>query len=106
MMNLHLKSMKELRALLDGSDITAQELTQFLREQSQKGLLNVDVLQYDNYPGEKQKQTRIIDFTGRRTYLKQVSTAIGVNNEIVSEKQDTAICDARIIIGEDFRQPM
>ncbi|MBO7238082.1 MAG: LytR C-terminal domain-containing protein [Elusimicrobiaceae bacterium] len=84
----------------------AQELTQFLREQSQKGLLNVDVLQYDNYPGEKQKQTRIIDFTGRRTYLKQVSTAIGVNNEIVSEKQDTAICDARIIIGEDFRQPM
>ena len=84
----------------------ALELTQFLREQAQKDLLNVDVLQYDNYPGERQKHTRIIDYTGRRGPLKQVSTAIGVNNEIVSEKLDTAICDARIIIGEDFKQPM
>ena len=35
----------------------ALDLTQFLRDQAQKGLLNVDVLQYDNYPGERQKQT-------------------------------------------------
>ncbi len=84
----------------------ALELTQYLRDQSQKGLLNVDVLQYDNFPGERQKQTRIIDYAGRRNQLKQLSSAIGVNNEIVSEKQETAICDARIIIGEDFKQPL
>jgi len=84
----------------------ALDLTQYLRDQAQKGLLHVDVLNYDNYPGERQKQTRIIDFTGRRAHLKQLSTAIGVNNEIVSEKQDTAMFDARIIIGEDFKQPL
>lgn len=83
----------------------ALELTQYLREQAQRGFLNVDVLQYDNFPGERQKETHIIDLSGRQILLKQLSTAIGVNNEIISQKQDTAICDARIIIGEDFRQP-
>ena len=94
--------------ILNGSGVkgAALDLTQYLREQSQKGQLNVDVLQYDNYPGERQKQTRIIDYTGRRTQIKQLSTAIGVNNEIVSEKQGTAICDVRIILGEDFKQPL
>ena len=84
----------------------ALDLTQYLRNQNQKGLLQVDVLQYDNYPGDKQEQTRIIDYTGRRAQVKQLSTAIGVNSEIVSEKQGTAICDVRIIIGEDFKQPL
>lgn len=84
----------------------ALELTQYLRDKSQKGLLPVDVLQYDNYPGGNQKQTRIIDYTGRLVQLKQLSTAIGVNNEIIAEKQGNAICDARIIIGEDFHQPL
>ena len=97
-----------LLEILNASGVkgAALDLTQFLRDQTQKGQLNVDVLNYDNYSGEKQKQTRIIDYTGRRTYLKQISTAIGVNNEIVSEKQDSAMFDARIIIGEDFKQPM
>lgn len=89
-----------------GKKGAALELTQYLRNQSQKGLLQVDVLQYDNFPGERQKQTTIVDYTGRLMLLKQLSTAIGVNNEIVSEKQDSAICDARIIIGEDFKQPL
>lgn len=88
-----------------GKKGAALELTQYLRNQTQKGLLQVDVLQYDNYPGEKQKHTRVIDYTGRLAQLKQLSTAIGVNSEIVSEKQDAAICDARIVIGEDFKQP-
>ncbi len=83
----------------------AFDLTQYLREQNQKGLLQVDVFRYDNYPGEVQPYTRIIDLTGRRVQVKQLSTAIGVNSEIVSEKQGTAIFDARIIIGQDFKQP-
>lgn len=89
-----------------GKKGAALELTQYLRDKSQKGLLRVDVLQYDNYPGGRQKDTRIIDYTGRLMQLKQLSTAIGVNNEIVSEKQGNAICDARVIIGEDFKQPI
>jgi hypothetical protein len=84
----------------------ALDLTQYLRDKTQKGLLNVDVLQYDNFPGGRQTKTQIIDFTGRRTHLKQLSTAIGINSEIISEKQDTAMFDARIIIGEDFKQPL
>ena len=86
-----------------GQKGAALKLTQYLRDKSQKGLLRVDVLQYDNY---RLEQTQIIDFTGRRALLKQLSTAIGVNNEIVSEKQDTAICDARVLIGEDFKLPL
>lgn len=84
----------------------ALELTQYLRDQSQKGLLQVDVLQYDNYPGPHQPKTRIVDYTGRLAQIKQLTTAIGVNSEIESEKQGTAICDVRIIIGEDFKQPL
>ncbi len=89
-----------------GKKGAALELTQYLRDKSQKGLLDVDVLQYDNYPGGKQKETRIVDYSGRLIQVKQLSTAIGINNEIVSEKPGTVICDARIIIGEDFKQPM
>lgn len=36
MMNLHLKSIKELRGLLDGGDITAQELTQYYLDRIEK----------------------------------------------------------------------
>lgn len=89
-----------------GKKGAALELTQFLRDQNQKGLLNVDVLQYDNFPGERQKKTRIINYSGRLSQLKQLSTAIGVNSEIESEKKGNAICDARVIIGEDFKQPI
>lgn len=94
--------------ILNGSGIkgAALELTQFLRDQNQKGQLNVDVLQYDNYPGERQKNTYIIDYTGRRAQIKQLSTAIGINNEIVSDKQANSICDICIVIGEDFKQPL
>ena len=66
----------------------------------------MDVLQQDNYPGGRQKTSRIVDYTGRLVQLKQLSTAIGLNNEIVSEKSDNAICDAAVIIGEDFKQPL
>ena len=89
-----------------GKKGAALELTQYLRDQSQKGLLRVDVLQYDNYPGPHQKKTRIVDYTGRLAQIKQLTRAIGVNNEIESEKQGTAICDVRIIIGDDFKQPL
>ncbi len=85
----------------------ALELTQYLRDKGQKGLLPVDVLNYENFPGGEQKEkSYIIDFTGRLTQVKQLSSAIGLNNEIIAEKQGNAICDVRIVIGKDFRQPI
>lgn len=85
----------------------ALELTQYLREKNQKGLLFVDVLNYENFPGgELKDKSYIVDFTGRLSQVKQLSTAIGLNNEIIAEKQGNAICDVRIIIGKDFRQPI
>ncbi len=85
----------------------ALELTQYLRNKGQKGLLPVDVLNYENFPGgELKDESYIVDYTGRLTQVKQLSTAIGLNNEIISEKQGNAICDVRIIIGKDFRQPI
>lgn len=83
----------------------AQKLTQHLRDLNQKGLLRVDVLQYDNYPGGSDV-TRVIDYSGRLMQVKQLSTAIGCKNEILSEPRGNAICDTRIIIGKDFEMPL
>ena len=83
----------------------ARALTQFLRDQNEKGLLRVDVLQYDNYPGGYLEQTRIVDYSGRLMQVKQLSTAIGCRQEIRSEPRGNAICDTRIILGKDFEMP-
>ena len=85
----------------------ALDLTQYLRDKGQKGLLPVDVLNYENFPGGEQKEkSYIVDYTGRLSQVKQLSSAIGLNNEIIAEKQGNAICDVRIVIGKDFRQPI
>lgn len=83
----------------------ALALTQYLREQNAKGLLRVDVLQYDNYPGGYLEQTRVVDYSGRLMQVKQLSTAIGCRQEIRSEPRGNAICDTRIILGKDFEMP-
>lgn len=84
----------------------ALELTQYLREQNQKGLLRVDVLQYDNYPGGNVEKTHIINYSGQLMQVKQLSTAIGCQQEVLSEPRGNAICDTRIIIGKDFQMPL
>ncbi len=90
-----------------GKKGAAADLTQYLRNKHQKGLLSVDVLNYENFPGGEQKdKSYIVDYTGRLSQVKQLSTTIGLNNEIVAEKQGNAICDVRIVIGKDFRQPI
>lgn len=83
----------------------ALALTQYLRDQNSKGLLRVDVLQYDNYPGGYMEKTRIVDYSGRLMQVKQLSTAIGCRQEIISEPRGNAICDTRIILGKDFEMP-
>jgi len=83
----------------------AQSLTQYLREQNNKGLLRVDVIDYGNFP-TTQKTSSIIDYSGKLTQATQVSRAIGLTSEIKTETSNTAICDTRIILGEDFRMPL
>lgn len=82
----------------------AQELTQYLRDQNAKGLLRVDVLQYENYPTQ-QDTSWLEDLSGRRVQLKQLGHAIGIKNEIRAGTAGNAIYDARIIIGKDFKLP-
>lgn len=83
----------------------ALELTQYLREQNTKGLLRVDVLQYDNYPS-LQETSWIEDYSGRQVQLKQLGSAIGVTDEIRAGTTPNVICDARIILGKDFQLPL
>ncbi len=83
----------------------ALALTQYLREQNEKELLRVDVLQYDNYPSP-QEESFIVDYSGRLVQVKQLSRAIGINSEIKSETSPNAICDTRIVLGKDFEMPL
>ena len=82
----------------------ALALTQYLREQNAKGLLRVDVLQYDNYP-TPQETSFITDYSGKLVQVTQVSRAIGLSREIKRETSSTAICDTRIVLGKDFEMP-
>ena len=83
----------------------ALELTQFLREQNTKGLLRVDVLQYDNYPST-QPTSWIENYSGRQIQLKQLGNAIGITGEIHAGNTPNVICDTRIILGQDFKMPL
>lgn len=83
----------------------ALALTQYLREQNAKGLLRVDVLQYDNYPTQEETSF-ITDYSGKLVQVTQVSRAIGLTREIRRENSSTAICDSRIVLGKDFEMPL
>lgn len=83
----------------------ASELTQYLREQDNKGVLRVDVLEYGTYPTEVETSS-VIDYSGRLMEATQISRAIGIASEIKSESSTTSICEARIILGKDFQMPL
>ncbi|WP_424244694.1 hypothetical protein Dip510_001956 [Elusimicrobium posterum] len=83
----------------------ALELTQYLRSLNEKGLLNVDVLQYDNYHKNEDK-SQVVNITGRVKEVKQLSVALGMrDNELFNEPNPSAFCDAKIIIGKNFKMP-
>lgn len=83
----------------------ALELTQYLRDQNQKGQLRVDVLQYDNYP-TTQDSSWLEDYSGRLVQVKQLGQAVGINREIRTGTAPNVICDTRIILGKDFKMPL
>ncbi len=83
----------------------ASQLKQYLREQNNKGLLRVDVIDTGNYPTQEDTSF-IIDYSGKLVQVTQVSHAIGINGEIRRETSTTAICDSRIVLGKDFQIPL
>lgn len=83
----------------------ALALTQYLREQNAKGLLRVDVINYDNFP-TVQDTSYITDYSGKLVQVTQVSRAIGLSREIRRETSSSVICDTRIILGKDFEMPL
>lgn len=83
----------------------AQELTQYLRAQNEKGLLRVDVFQYENYPSV-QEESWLEDYSGRVADVKQLGHTLGINSEIRAGNSANVMCDTRIIIGKDFTVPL
>ncbi len=83
----------------------ASQLKHYLREQNNKGLLRVDVIDTGNYPTQEETSF-IIDYSGKLVQVTQVSHAIGINGEIRRETSATAICDSRIVLGKDFQIPL
>ena len=83
----------------------ALELTQYLREQNEKGILRIDVFNYENYPSLEQTSW-LEDYSGRLTDVKQLSHALGINEEIRTGSAQNVMCDTRIIIGKDFTMPL
>ena len=83
----------------------ALELTQYLRDQNEKGQLRVDVLQYDNYPST-QNSSWLDDYSGRLVQVNPRGRAVGITGEIRTGAAPNVICDTRIILGKDFKMPL
>ncbi len=83
----------------------AQELTQYLRAQNEKGLLRVDVFQYENYPSIEENSW-LEDYSGRLADVKKLGHTLGINSEIRAGATPNVMCDTRIIIGKDFALPL
>lgn len=83
----------------------ALELTQYLRNQNEKGLLRVDVFNYENYPSIEETSW-LEDYSGRLMDVKQLSHSLGINSEIRTGTTPNVMCDTRIIVGKDFKMPL
>ncbi|MDR1124430.1 MAG: LytR C-terminal domain-containing protein [Elusimicrobiota bacterium] len=84
----------------------AAEVTRYLRDLSNRGLIDIDVINYGNYPVIEEK-SKITDITGGRPEdLKKIGRLLGMDNsEIFTSPDKTAIADAKIILGKDFILP-
>ncbi|MDR0646090.1 MAG: LytR C-terminal domain-containing protein [Elusimicrobiota bacterium] len=88
-----------------GRDGLAAALTRYLRDLSNRGILNVDVINYANNP-LMQDRSEISDITGRLGEIKKMADLLGLsNNEIIGITDRNAISDAKITLGKDFVMP-
>lgn len=83
----------------------ALELTNYLRNLNNKGILKVDVIDFGNH-SQILEETKIIDTAGRMESLKELLLKIGLDTkEIQTSADKNAISEAQIILGKDFIMP-
>ncbi len=88
-----------------GKSGLAAEVTRYLRDLNNKGTLNLDVINYSNFPAV-QPETQIINHSGNLEDLKNISLYLNLGDkEIFSKTDKIAISDAKIILGQDFTLP-
>ena len=88
-----------------GRNGLASEVTRYLRDLNNRGLIDIDVINSATNPATEEK-TRIIDLAHRQQDLKKAARFLGLdNNEIFSASDKNSIADAKIILGRDFNLP-
>lgn len=88
-----------------GKNGLAGEVTKFLRERNNSGILNVDVISYGNYP-ELLERSQILDNSSRLLDIQQTAYQLGLeDHEIFTHRDKNAISDVKIVLGKDFVLP-
>lgn len=88
-----------------GKNGLAGEVTKFLREKNNGGILNVDVINYGNYP-ELLERSQILDNSSRLLDIQQTAYQLGLeNHEIFTHRDKNSISDVKIVLGKDFVLP-
>lgn len=88
----------------DKSGLAAQA-TRYLRRLNNAGVLNIDIINYKTAP-QTEKKTKIIDYTGRLADLQNISKYLDLDDtEILRQTDKTAIVEAKIVLGQDFKMP-
>ncbi len=88
----------------DKSGLAAQA-TRYLRRLNNDGALNLDIINYKTAP-KLEKKTHIIDYSGRVADLQNISKYLDLDDtEILRQTDKTAIVEAKIVLGQDFRLP-
>lgn len=88
-----------------GKNGLAGEVTKFLRERNNSGILNVDVISYGNYP-ELLERSQILDNSSRLLDIQQTAYQLGLeDHEIFTHRDKNSISDVKIVLGKDFSLP-
>jgi hypothetical protein len=83
----------------------ALNVTNYLRNLNNQGILKVDVISYGSYP-TLLEETQVIDTAGRMESLKGILLKMGLDNtEIHVSNDKSPISEAKIILGKDFIMP-
>ena len=84
----------------------AADATRYLRDLSNRGIIDIDVINHATF-SKLQEKSQIIDINGCNPEdLKQLARRLGMeNNEIFIAPDKMSIADVKIILGKDFVLP-